>query len=59
MEVVLSERMFELVMARWAGFGDRPGEIFPSLNDVDGKELSDELDAAIRRTRLVRSQKVV
>jgi len=59
MEVVLSERMFELIMAQWAGFGDRPEEIFPLLNDVNSEELSDEIDAAIRKTQLARNKRVV
>ena len=59
MEVVLSNRVFELIMAQWAGFGDNPGKIFPSLNNVSSEELSDEIDAVIRGTRLARSKKAV
>ena len=57
MEVELTNRIFEWLLAGWTGHRDDPGEVFPSLRDEDISELAMELDLAI--SRALRLKKVI
>ncbi len=47
MYTVISDKAFEWILADIAGFGDRPGELFPDLLEIDIAEVSRELNQAI------------
>ena len=44
----LSAPVFEWLLAGWAGHQDSPSVLFPSLQDADFEQLSDELALAIQ-----------
>ena len=59
MEVTLSNQIFEWLLAEWAGFGDNPHELFPSLLHVDHERMAVELDQAVRRAKLSQEKKAI
>ena len=59
MEITLSNQIFEWLLADWAGYGDNPHEVFPSLRHVDHERLADELDLAIRTAQLCQGKKAI
>jgi len=50
----ISNEVFEWLLAQWAGFGENPAELFPSLDGADFSDLQSELNLAIRKTRLIK-----
>jgi len=48
MKSKISSQVFEWLLAQWAGFGEDPAELFPSLRDADLADLQVQLDNAIR-----------
>ena len=54
MEAELSGMVFEWLLADWAGYGNDPGNVFPSLRDIDPAVLNDELFRTIQEARLAR-----
>jgi hypothetical protein len=46
-ESSLRNTVFEWLLADWAGYGENPAELFPSLQNVSYDELTDELVGAI------------
>ena len=50
----LSGTVFEWLLAEWAGFGDNPSEVFPSLNEAEPQELLGELNVAIQGAQTYR-----
>jgi len=49
MNTEISSRIFELLLAAWAGHRDDPEKIFPSLKGENLQQLSDELDSVIQQ----------
>ena len=47
MKSKISDRVFEWLLADWAGYGDNPAELFPSLRGVNYGSLADELASAM------------
>jgi len=54
MEAELSGMVFEWLLADWAGYRNDPGNVFPSLRDIDPAVLNDELFRTIQEARLAR-----
>ena len=48
MSAELSVRVFEWLLASWAGHQEHPEEVFPALKDVNLDQLNHELSTAIR-----------
>ena len=48
MKSKISSQVFEWLLAQWAGFGENPAEVFPSLRDADFTDLQVQLNNAIR-----------
>ena len=48
MKSKISSQVFEWLLAQWAGFGENPAEVFPSLRDADLADLQVQLNNAIR-----------
>lgn len=48
MSAKLSGRVFEWLLASWAGHQEHPGEVFPDLQDANLSQLDHELETAIR-----------
>ena len=59
MEAMLSNQIFEWLLAEWAGFGDNPDELFPSLTNVDHKTIADELDQIIRLAQISQEKRAI
>ena len=53
MEATLNEHMFEWLLAYWAGYGDRAGQLFPALVDVDCERLLDELSGTLKQAQRI------
>ncbi len=50
MTTELSNRVFEWLLANWAGYGENPAELFPSLHDADYNALQEELASVLQAT---------
>ncbi len=48
MKSKISSQVFEWLLAQWAGFGENPAEVFPSLREADLADLQAQLNTAIR-----------
>jgi hypothetical protein len=48
MKSKISSQVFEWLLAQWAGFGENPADVFPSLRDADLADLQAQLNNAIR-----------
>lgn len=48
MAVELSDRVFQWLLAHWAGYGENPAELFPSLEGADCDALQKELTCALQ-----------
>lgn len=48
MSTELSGRVFEWLLASWAGHRDHPEDLFPALKDANTNQLDKELSVAIR-----------
>ena len=48
MEVQLSNRLFEWLLASWVGHGTSPGACFPDLAGASGKQLTEEFVEVLR-----------
>ena len=48
MKSKISSQVFEWLLAQWAGFGENPADLFPSLREADLTDLQDQLHNAIR-----------
>ena len=51
MQVELSGKVFEWLLADWAGLSEMTNEVFPDLLDNNRKVLADELAYAIRQAQ--------
>lgn len=51
MKSKISSQVFEWLLAHWAGYGDNPAELFPSLCDADLNDLQAQLTNAIRHAQ--------
>ena len=49
MDPEISSAVFEWLLAEWGGSGNNPVELLPSLRNVDRRDLTDELTAAIQK----------
>ena len=49
MEIGLTNRLFEWLLAEWAGYGDNPAEFVPSLRGVSYDNLVDEFVATMQK----------
>ena len=47
----ISGRIFEWLLADWAGFVRNPGDLFPSLRGMDRYQLAEELAECIHAAR--------
>lgn len=45
MEIQISNRIFELLLAEWAGYGDRPEAIFQNWENQEQELIAAELSA--------------
>ena len=52
----VSDQVFEWLLAGWAGHGDDPGELFPSLVDVNYHSLARELAVAMQKAGMAKEQ---
>jgi len=55
MKSKISSQVFEWLLAQWAGFGENPAEVFPSLRDADLTDLQAQLNTAIRYAQTVKT----
>jgi hypothetical protein len=53
MEATLDKRMFEWLLAYWAGYGDRAEQLFPALGDADHELLFNELCGALKQAQRI------
>ncbi len=51
MELQISERIFELLLAEWAGYGEYPEKVFSGWKNLDKKLIADELDAVLENVQ--------
>ena len=54
MEVELTEKFFEWLLADCAGYGKVPGEVFPDLREIDSTDLADELVRSVQQAQLAK-----
>ena len=52
MELELSNRLFEWLLADWAGHGANPVTLFPSLRGVNSAHLAEEFISAMQNAGL-------
>ena len=52
----LSPTVFEWLLADWAGLGDDPAALFPSLDRYESQDLLAELDLAIQDAQSARQK---
>ena len=55
MDVEIRPKVFEWLLANWAGYSDNPAAIFPSLKDQNPKDLAGELDSLLGRFHIPNS----
>ncbi|GEM_PF-1319803 len=55
MKSKISSQVFEWLLAQWAGFGDNPADLFPSLREADLTDLQAQLHNAIRSAQTIKA----
>jgi hypothetical protein len=51
MEATLDKRIFEWLLAYWAGYGDKAEQLFPALGYVDHELLLEELRGTLKQAQ--------